>query len=208
MTLIKNRLIGLTFLSAGLLCTLTLSSLSPLSQEAFATEGQTFQEIIAQQTLGTPTPSLPPPVSLTSEEIQKKIDAFKKDLENFKKTEITRLRGTNQGFSITFIVAGITLTLLTTALGAVESQNEHAKKWTKFAIGWLGAAAVAFQALNSAFPVSRRAGEYAAIESEITILEFKINDVANENQLNSIKNEFYELIRQAGKAESGSAQAK
>jgi hypothetical protein len=205
---IKYRSIGLTFFSTGLLCTLALPTPLSLSQEVFTTEGQTFEEIIAQQTSGTLSP-LPEPIdSPASKEIQEKSNEFKKELKDFKDKEITRLRGTNQRFSITFIVAGIVLTLITTALGAVESQNTHVLKWTKYAIVTIGACSAAFQALNSAFPVTRRAGVYATIGSEITILEFKINDVTNDVQLKEIKNEFYNLIRRAGEAESTSEQAK
>jgi hypothetical protein len=158
--------------------------LNRISQEAFSTEGQPL-EIIAQQTSGNTKPSPKATDSTSSNEIQKKIDEFNKQLKEFKENKIANLRGINQGFSITFIVVGIMATLIGTATGAVESQNQHVKHWTNLAI--------------------IRAGTYAEIESDITILEFKIKDVTNDSQMNEIKNEFYKLIRKSGELESGSS---
>ncbi len=200
----KDCSTGLTFISVGLLCTLALSTNLFLSQEAFATEGQPL-EIIAQQTSGNTKPSPKATDSTSSNEIQKKIDEFNKQLKEFKENKIANLRGINQGFSITFIVVGIMATLIGTATGAVESQNPNVKKWTNLAIIGFGSVAVAAQSLNSAFPVTKRAGTYAEIESEITILEFKIKDVTNDSQMNEIKNEFYKLIKKSGELESGSS---
>lgn len=202
MILIKPHSLRLAFVSAGFLFTIALPTPLSLSQEFLVTQVKTSKEIIVQdvqdnsETLSNTTDSL------SSQGIQKKIAEFGENLRKYKEGEITRLNRTNRGFSIAFIVFGITLTSISTALGAVESQNVNVQQWTKFAIGLTGALAVAFQSLNSAFPVTRRAGEYAAIRAEITILEFKINDVRNESQLEILKNEFYDLIRRAGEAES------
>jgi hypothetical protein len=100
--------------------------------------------------------------------------------------EVDSLRFKNQSFSISFIVAGITLTLITTSLEAVESQNADVKKWRKLAIVGLGAAAVAAQSLNAAFPVTKKAAEYVDIEWNLKLLENKLNTVTTENEFKEL----------------------
>jgi hypothetical protein len=97
---------------------------------------------------------------------------------------------------------------MTTSLGAVESQNADVKKWTKFAIVGLGAAAVAAQSLNAAFPVTKRAAEYADIEWNLKSLENKLNNTATENELKQLITQYSELLERSGKAESGIDQPK
>jgi hypothetical protein len=83
----KDRSTRLTFVSAGLLCTLALSTNLFLSQKAFAAEGQSL-EIIAQQTSGN-TKSPPKATNSTSSnEIQKKIDEFNQELKEFKEKKL------------------------------------------------------------------------------------------------------------------------
>lgn len=189
----------LLLLTVGLLIPITIS------QKALASYGQTYDEIIALQEPDPKKQEAPKQVVSVDQDKLKKFTDQVKDYNNGK---IAKLRGTNQGFSIAFIVAGITLTLVSTALGAVESQNPEVKKWTKFAIVGLGAGAVAAQALNSAFPVTKRAAVYAGTESELTILEFKAEDITTQDELNKSKEEFYNLIRGAGNAEAQEEQPK
>lgn len=171
-----------------------------LGQEALAPQETTSKPIITQKTQdGAEITN-----SSTRKNLKTKVDEFKHDLKVFKEDEINRLFRINRGFSVFFIVSGILLTFLSTVFGAVESQNKDVKKWTRIAIAAIGGMAVFFQALNSAFPVTRKAGAYAAIQAEINILEFKSSDVADDNQLQLLKEEFYKLIRQAGEAESSS----
>jgi len=169
-----------------------------LSHSAYAAYDQKHDEMIVSQEQDPKNPDTPN----QADSVATKASKFAKQVQEYNNGKIAKLRGTNQGFSIAFIVTGITLTLVSTALGAVESQNPEVKKWTKFAIVGLGAGAVAAQALNSAFPVTKRAAIYAGTESELTILGFKAEDITTQDQLNKSKDEFYNLIRSAGNAES------
>jgi hypothetical protein len=188
-------------LISGLLIACTITC-----QTAIAAWGQPYNEIVAEQPPPQPAPPTPTPSG------DKPVDPIK--LEALRKSviksaeDIDSLRFKNQAFSISFIVAGITLTLITTSLGAVESQNADVKKWTKFAIVGLGAAAVAAQSLNAAFPVTKRAAEYADIEWNLKSLENKLNNIATENELKPLITQYSDLLERSGKAESGIDQSK
>lgn len=197
---IRSRFTRSTLLSAAAICLFSTPISPALSQETPITQGSTTEQGQVQENQGSPKPVR----VVTGEELDKKTEDFLMELTKYKQDEVTRLRLTNQVFSVVFIVSGITLTFASTALGAVESQNTQVKKWTKVAIPIIGGLAVFFQALNSAFPVTKRAGEYALIKAKITVLEFKLMDVRNDSQLKDIKNEFYDLVEQSGQAESES----
>ncbi len=186
----------LAVLSAAVLCIFSIPVPSAFGQDILTAQSLDSEEVQEAQKNSEPISAA------STENIQEKTANFAEQIEKYKKEEITRLRLTNQIFSIIFVVSGIMLTFASTALGAVESQNTQVQKRAKFTISILGGLAVFFQALNSAFPVTKRAGAYASIKSEITILEFKLSDVTDESQLQDIKDRFYKLIQQAGAAEA------
>jgi len=179
-------------------CTIT-------GQRAIAAWGQPYNEIVAEQPQPPPQPG---PITPGNKPVDpSKLEALRNMI--IKSTDdIDSLRFKNQSFSISFIVAGITLTLITTSLGAVESQNAEVKKWTKFAIVGLGAAAVAAQSLNAAFPVTKRAAEYVDIEWNLKSLENKLNMVTTENEFKELSAMYSELLERSGKAESSIDQPK
>lgn len=196
----NTRSLRLALIPFVLLTMLTLPTPLALGQEALVPQETISKPVITQKTQDSAEITN----SSTRKDLKTKVAEFKHDLKFFKEDEINRLFRINRGFSVFFIVSGILLTFLSTVFGAVESQNTDVKKWTRIAIVAIGGMAVFFQTLNSAFPVTRKAGAYAAIQAEINILEFKSSDVADDNQLQLIKEEFYKLIRQAGEAESSS----
>ncbi len=175
------------------------------SQKSFAATGSPSNENISQPVPPQEKKEDPKAEDLASQE---SVATFAKNLDQYSTDKIAKLRSTNQAFSTSFIVAGITLTLLSTVLGTVESQDKNVKTWTKYAIAGLGAGAIAAQSLNSAFPVTKRAGAYAVIDSKITILKFKTQDIKTKGELKQAKDEFYGLILQAGNAEGADEQPK
>jgi hypothetical protein len=168
---------------------------------AVASWGQPSYALTSQQ---APPPAQPAPSTPASESAAidpAKLSALQERLKS-SVDEIKELRQTNQGFSIGFIVAGITLTLIATALGAVESQNADVKKWTKFAIVGLGACAVAAQSLNAAFPVTKKAAEFADIYWNLKSLQNEVDGVTTESELKQFSTQYSDLLKRAGKAES------
>jgi hypothetical protein len=162
---------------------------------------------LAQQ---APPPAQPAPSTPASQPAainQARLSALQNRIKD-SVDEVTELRRTNQSFSIAFIVAGITLTLMATSLGAVESQNADVKKWTKFAIVGLGACAVAAQSLNAAFPVTRKAAEFADIYWNLKSLQNEVDSVTTDSELKQISTQYSELLKRAGKAESSLDQPK
>lgn len=205
MTCVKGDHYKAISFSTVLAFTVALPISIALSQKAFAATGSPNTENFAQ-----PVPPQEKKEDPKAEDPAnpESIATFTKNLDQYSKDKIAKLRSTNQAFSASFIVAGITLTLLSTVLGTVESQDKDVKKWTKYAIAGLGASAIAAQSLNSAFPVTKRAGAYAVIDSKITILKFKTQDIKTKDELKQAKDEFYGLILQAGNAEGADEQPK
>ena len=144
--------------------------------------GPPSYELASQQAPPPAQPAPSTPASGSTAIDQAKLSALQERLKG-SIDETKELRQTNQGFSIGFIVAGITLTLIATALGAVESQNADVKKWTKFAIVGLGACAVAAQSLNAAFPVTKKAAEFADIYWNLKSLQNEVDSVTTESEL-------------------------
>jgi hypothetical protein len=203
-TLKSRQLLLIIGLSIG--CTITghravaVTSWGPPSYELAAQQASPQAPPQAQ-----PAPS-PPRGDLTPIDQAKRL-ALQEKLKG-SVGEITELRRTNQGFSIGFIVAGITLTLIATALGAVESQNADVKKWTKFAIVGLGACAVAAQSLNAAFPVTKKAAEFADIYWNLKSLQNDVENVTTEGELKQFSTQYSDLLKRAGRAESSLDQPK
>jgi hypothetical protein len=136
------------------------------------------------------------------EDLNKKKENLKAEVTKFRSQRITKVRTINHWWNISLTVAGITLTLLTTVLGVVES--DALKGWIKFAIGLSGASAVAAQSANSEFRVRRKAGEYRLVEAEAIILEHQIPHAKDETELEELRNSYYNLLRRAAEAEASS----
>ncbi|MFL9458549.1 MULTISPECIES: hypothetical protein [Nostocales] len=134
------------------------------------------------------------------EELTKKKENFKAEVRDFRNQRISKVRAINHWWNISLTVAGITLTLLTTVLGVVES--ETFKSWIKFGIGLSGAAAIAAQSANSEFRVRRKAGEYSLVEAEAIILEHQIPYAKNETELDGLRNAYYTLRRRCAEIEA------
>lgn len=138
----------------------------------------------------------------SQEDMNKKKENLKAEVNNFRSQRISKVRAINHWWNVSLTVAGITLTLLTTVLGVVES--ETFKGWIKFAIGLSGAAAVASQSANSEFRVRKKAGEYTLVEAEALILEHQVPHARNEVELDELRNAYYALLRRTAEAESSS----
>lgn len=136
----------------------------------------------------------------SQEDLEKKRENLKAEVSNFRSQKISKVRTINHWWNISLTVAGITLTLLTTVLGVVES--ETFKNWIKFGIGLSGAAAVAAQSANSEFRVRRKAGEYSLVEAEAIILEHQIPYAKNEAELDGLRNAYYTLRRRSAEIEA------
>jgi hypothetical protein len=168
---------------------------------AVASWRQPYNEIVAQQAQSPASPCPSTPANASAPVDKQKLSILQ---GNVKTTldEVKSLYHTNRTFSISFIVTGITLTLIATSLGAVESQNTVVKRWTKFAIVGLGAAAVAAQSLNAAFPVARKAAEFSDIYWNLKALQNDVSDVTTQGDYTQKRCQYSELLRRAGKAES------
>ncbi len=68
----------------------------------------------------------------SQEELKKKKENLKAEVRNFRSQKISKVRTINHWWNISLTVAGITLTLVTTVLGVVETET---KDWIKFGIG-------------------------------------------------------------------------
>ncbi len=137
---------------------------------------------------------------LSQEALEKKRENFKAEVRDFRSQKISKVRTINHWWNISLTVAGITLTLLTTVLGVVES--ETFKNWIKLGIGLSGAAAIAAQSANSEFRVRRKAGEYSLVEAEAIILEHQIPYAKNETELDGLRNAYYTLHRRTAEIEA------
>ena len=127
----------------------------------------------------------------SQEDLENKKENFKAEVSNFRSQKISKVRTINHWWYISLTVAGITLTLMTTVLGVVES--ETFKSLIKFGIGLCGAIAIAAQSANSEFRVRRKAGEYSIIEAKTIILEHKITYAKNETELDKLRHDYYDL---------------
>lgn len=115
-------------------------------------------------------------------------------------TKVERLRRVNQGWNIGLTVSGITCTLLTTTLGVIEVPR---LEWlVKVGVALTGAGAVAAQTASREFRVRGKAGEYAEIEAELSILKYKIPRVIDEPNLNNLEEQLHDLRRDIAGIES------
>ena len=192
----------------GLVAVIGLSPISVIADDrAVASWHHSYNEIMAQQPQLMATPSPKPPSSQSEDINEKKILDLQASIQS-SLSKIESLYHTNQAFSITFIVTGITLTLIATSLGAVESQNAEVQRWTKFAIVGLGAAAVAAQSLNAAFPVTKKAAEFSDIYWNLKALQNDVDNVRTVDDYIPISNQYSELLKRVGKTESSLEQQK
>ncbi|MDJ0677225.1 MAG: hypothetical protein QNJ36_17895 [Calothrix sp. MO_167.B42] len=136
----------------------------------------------------------------SQEDLEKKKENFKAEVRNFRSQKISKVRTINHWWNISLTVAGITLTLVTTVLGVVES--ETFRNLIKFGIGLSGALAIAAQSANSEFRVRKKAGEYSIVEAKVIILEHKIPYAKNETELNKLRDTYYELRLETAEIEA------
>jgi hypothetical protein len=172
---------------------------------AIAAWGYPYYEIVAEQVQQSPA-------TLSNKaEDPTKLDLAKQSAKaNIKASldDVRKLRNLNWAWSISFIVTGITLTLVATSLGAVESQNEDVKKWTKFAIVALGAGAVAAQSLNASFPVKTKEAEFADIYWNLMSLQTEIDNVSTDDELRKVVSAHAGVLKRIGEVESSPDQTK
>lgn len=124
---------------------------------------------------------------------------FLQEVEEFRKKRVSRLRNINHWWNITLTVAGITLTAITTVLGVIDSKEY--KDWIKFGIAFSGSVAVLSQSANKEFRVKGKAGKYAQIEADLLILEDKIKNTKDEEEIKKLYGEFYTAIKSIGQIE-------
>lgn len=201
MTLNKARYLGLVFVSTGLLCTTALPVSSSLGQEILVAQGGTTEEVIDQDPQDNLEPS-PEATDASSQEIQEEKDRLMTAIES-EEDDVNRLRRINQQWDIGFIVSGILLTLITTGLGAYESQENDVEKRMAFIILAIGALATSVQGLPNVFPVRARLNTFLELQSELTILKFRLNGVKDDKQLEAleeIEEELFEIVRKKAAA--------
>lgn len=192
--------------SAGILIFTSLVFYTTLDAKAYAVNDRVYSEIIALAG-DEKDKDKEAAVNAIKIEREKPISEaertkLKEYLANFKNSKKLDDRAKlNQNFGTAFVVSGITLTLLATTLGAVESSQETVKKWTKFAIAGLGAGAVSAQSLSLAFPVNRRAGDYASLLGQVESLEYQSDQAKNAGQLEDVKTQYAKLIVDVAKVE-------
>jgi len=192
--------------SASILIFISLTFYSTLDAKAYTVNDRVYSEIIA---LAGDDKDKEKEAAANAIKIEREKPISEADrtklkgyLANFKSSKKLDDRAKlNQNFGTAFVVSGITLTLLATTLGAVESSQETVKKWTKFAIAGLGAGAVSAQSLSLAFPVSRRAGDYASLLGQVENLEFQSDQAKNVGQLEDVKTQYAKLIVDVAKVE-------
>src|SRR4028119_1059440 len=124
-------------------------------------------------------------------------EAFMEEVKDFREKRVSRLRNINHWWNITLTVAGITLTAVTTVLGVIDSDKY--KDSIKFGIALSGSIAVLSQSANKEFRVKGKAGEYAQVEADLLILEKKIKNTQNDEDIKELYNEFYNIIKYIGK---------
>ncbi|BBD63596.1 hypothetical protein NIES2109_64710 (plasmid) [Nostoc sp. HK-01] len=125
--------------------------------------------------------------------------AFLQEVESFRKSRVSKLRNINHWWSITLTVTGITLTAVTTVLGVID--NENYKNWIKFGIALSGSVAVLSQSANKEFRVKGKAGKYAQVEAHLLVLESKLRNIQNYEELQQLQQEFHQAILDIGDIE-------
>ncbi|PHJ68668.1 hypothetical protein VF14_03725 [Nostoc linckia z18] len=135
-----------------------------------------------------------------NETFSKKKQVLLTQVQEFRNTKISKLRGINHWWNIGLTVAGITLTSLTTVLGVID--NEALKVWIKIGVALSGSVAVAAQSANREFKVKGKAGEYTLIEAELKILVDKVSNIENQTDFKTLEGEYHNLLRRAAKAEA------
>ncbi len=144
--------------------------------------------------------------SIMDSTLNKKENAFQKEVQEFRKKRISKLRNINHWWNITLTVAGITLTAITTVLGVIDDKNH--KDWIKFGIALSGSVAVLSQSANKEFRVKGKAGKYAMVEADLLIIEYKLNNPQDDEKLEKLREDFYAAIKYIGQIESESEQEK
>lgn len=131
-------------------------------------------------------------------------NAFLQEVQEFRRKRVSRLRNINHWWNITLTVAGITLTAVTTILGVINEENY--KDWIKFGIAFSGASAVLSQSANKEFRVKGKAGRYAKVEADLLIIEHKLKNKDNNEELKDLHENFYDIIKEIGQIEYDSEQ--
>ncbi|MCC5645241.1 hypothetical protein LC607_20305 [Nostoc sp. CHAB 5824] len=132
--------------------------------------------------------------------------AFLQEVQEFRRRRVSRLRNINHWWNITLTVSGITLTAVTTILGVIN--NETYKDWIKFGIAFSGSVAVLSQSANKEFRVKGKAGKYAQIEADLLIIEHRLKNTENDEELKKLLEEFYAAIKYVGEIECETEQNK
>lgn len=132
--------------------------------------------------------------------------AFLQEVQEFRRKRVSRLRNINHWWNITLTVAGITLTAITTILGVID--DEAYKDWIKFGIAFSGSVAVLSQSANKEFRVKGKAGKYAQVEADLLVIEHRLRNIQNEEELTKLLEEFYATIKQVGVIECETEQDK
>jgi hypothetical protein len=128
-----------------------------------------------------------------------KTKAFLQEVESFRKNRVSKLRNINHWWNITLTVTGITLTAVTTVLGVID--NENYKNWIKFGIVLSGSVAVLSQSASKEFRVKGKAGKYARVEAHLLVLESKLRNIQNYEELQQLQQEFHQAILDVGDIE-------
>lgn len=129
-----------------------------------------------------------------------------REVQEFRRKRVSRLRNINHWWNITLTVAGITLTAITTVLGVVDSQEY--KDWIKFGIALSGSVAVLSQSANKEFRVKGKAGKYAQVEADLLVIEHKLKNVEDSAEIKVLHEEFYVAIKKVGEIECETEQDK
>jgi hypothetical protein len=135
-----------------------------------------------------------------------KDEKFLREVQEFRRKRISRLRNINHWWNITLTVAGITLTAITTVLGVIDSQEY--KDWIKFSIAFSGSVAVLSQSANKEFRVKGKAGKYAQVEADLLVIEHKLKNVEDLVEIKNLHEEFYAVIKKVGEIECETEQDK
>jgi hypothetical protein len=124
---------------------------------------------------------------------------FLKEVQEFRRKRVSRLRNINHWWNITLTVAGTTLTAVTTVLGVID--DETYKDWIKFGIAFSGSVAVLSQSANKEFRVKGKAGKYAQVEADLLVIEHRLKNAKDDEELRNLLEEFYSAIRRVGEIE-------
>jgi hypothetical protein len=133
-----------------------------------------------------------------------KAKVFLQEVEQFRKTRVSRLRNINHWWNITLTVTGITLTAVTTIMGVIN--DDKSKDWIKVGIAVSGSVAVLSQSANKEFRVKGKAGKYAQVEADLLIIESKLKKIDNDEELSKLYADFYAVIELVGDIEYESEQ--